>query len=40
MRGTRVEEKWQQMDNQSHRMDFPLDIKDLEANQEKDGATT
>ena len=35
MGGTRGEKTWQQMDNQSHRM-----TKDLEAEQEQDGATT
>ena len=31
---------WQQMDNQSYTEWIPVDIKDLKADQEQDGATT
>ena len=39
MGGTRGEEKWQQMDNHSQN-GYPVDIKDLMDDQERDGVTT
>ena len=39
MGGSHDKEKQQQMNNQIHRMDIPW-TKDLEADQERDGATT
>ena len=40
MGGTRGEENWQQKWQSESQNGYPVDIKDLEADQERDGATT